>query len=500
MVIYEHVKGMISIPVYNENGDYAGYTNDIAFTENDIIKDSCSITSRACDDTTFSLGGVRPAELSIKLKLEGSGINAYNLYGAKIILYSCYAQHPKESDWVLRGIFWVTSVSRVKSMYTLRASDALVWLNNGSYANENGKLDIDSNPVYHSLSTAIRTIGGAFGTILDISNIELTALGQETIRHYELPEVWSPTGIFLNNSPPYPSPVSAWTVLGKEESTYSSAVKSPSDYAKMLAELQAGFVKVRDGHGKQIMICPFGYHNATEGYDTLCISHSEITQDSCDIAGYTLFFQNVYIETYDGTKWSTYYTPSPYKGNLTIDLSGNAFMDGRWRQILLLDEQTQTLHQDNPDANTFYPLNHIAEHLRSLPFRPFQLKCHKTFIGLENYPKLGQQIEIEEADGKKKRSILTKIIWKFRGGWEFGCAGSDSRVLSQAAKKSLASHAEEAAKTYATIAAANARNVAQAAWDYADAAQENANSRLDINDWDTIQSQIEDLWNAVNNR
>lgn len=71
MVIYEHVKGVISVPVYTDSGEYAGYTNDIAFTENDIIKDSCSITSRACDDNTFSLGGVRPAELSIKLRLEG---------------------------------------------------------------------------------------------------------------------------------------------------------------------------------------------------------------------------------------------------------------------------------------------------------------------------------------------------------------------------------------------------------------------------------------------
>jgi len=44
MVIYEHVKGVISVPCYDDNGNYAGYNNDIAFTENDIIKDSCSIT------------------------------------------------------------------------------------------------------------------------------------------------------------------------------------------------------------------------------------------------------------------------------------------------------------------------------------------------------------------------------------------------------------------------------------------------------------------------
>ena len=89
MVIYEHVKGILSVPCYLDDGDYAGYTTDIAFTDSDIIRNSCSIKSSACDSSTFSLGSVRPAELSIQLHLEQDGINAYNLYGAKIILYSC---------------------------------------------------------------------------------------------------------------------------------------------------------------------------------------------------------------------------------------------------------------------------------------------------------------------------------------------------------------------------------------------------------------------------
>ena len=90
MVIYEHVKGTIVIPIYDDDGNFANRTADIDFTENDIIKDSCTITARACDDNTFSLGGVRSTELSIKLRMDGEGVNAYNLYGAKITLYSCY--------------------------------------------------------------------------------------------------------------------------------------------------------------------------------------------------------------------------------------------------------------------------------------------------------------------------------------------------------------------------------------------------------------------------
>ena len=37
MVIYEHVKGTIVIPIYNDNGDFADRTADINFTEDDKI-------------------------------------------------------------------------------------------------------------------------------------------------------------------------------------------------------------------------------------------------------------------------------------------------------------------------------------------------------------------------------------------------------------------------------------------------------------------------------
>ena len=151
MVIYEHVKGILSVPCYLDDGDYAEYTTDIAFTDSDIIRNSCSIKSSACDSSTFSLGSVRPAELSIQLHLEQDGINAYNLYGAKIILYSCYQKEPKPSDWIFRGMFWVTSVSRKKTLYTLRASDALVWLNNNSISSGSGKVDDDESEVSKKL-------------------------------------------------------------------------------------------------------------------------------------------------------------------------------------------------------------------------------------------------------------------------------------------------------------------------------------------------------------
>ena len=102
------------------------------------------------------------------------------------------------------------------------------------------------------------------------------------------------------------------------------------------------------------------------------------------------------------------------------------------------------------------------------------------FEGWKEYPKLGMQIEIEDADRKIKKSIITKAIWKFRGGWELGCTGSDNRVLSQAAKKSLASHASGSVKMYANYVASRLNGhveTAQAAANNAASAAKDANDR-----------------------
>ena len=465
MVIYEHVKGVISVPCYDDNGNYAGYTNDITFTENDIIKDSCSITSRACDDNTFSLGGVRPAELSIKLRLEGDGINAYNLYGAKIILYSCYAEHPKESDWVFRGTFWVTSVSRIKTMYTLRASDATVWLDSGSYSGsgtnvteKNAKTAIDA-----ALINVHRTLGDSLRTILELTNVELTNLGVDNISLYEFPESkLAPhdlKGIFRNNSPEYPTDdVRMWGILDQNDGYFNT--RTPGEYASAIAEMYCGFISGRNymayndtSAGTEIQIVPFGYCNPDEGYGVVSISYDEIESDTLDMADYQLFFQNIYVKTFDETGWASYSTPKKFGGNITIDLTDNPFLDGRHHGMLIYDSVHNTKHSENPDCNVFEVTNTLGAYITSLKVRPFKLKCHKSFSNWKDYPKVGMKIQVEEKDGTKKESIITKTIWKFHGGWELGCSGSDSRVLSQAAKKSLSSHAENSAKTYASTLA-----------------------------------------------
>ena len=249
MVIYEHVKGTIVIPIYDDDGEFANRTADINFTEDDIIKDSCTITARACDDNTFSLGGVRSAELSIKLRLDGEGVNAYNLYGAKITLYSCYKQNPTASDWVFRGFYWVTSVSHVKNIYTLRASDVLVWLDANSYAggNANEKDDSGKTELDKRLVNVHRTLNKSVEEILDVINSVLSETENETITLHQLDESkkfpHDLVGIFRNDSPEFPQPdtfiARMWGVLDENDGYFNS--RSASDYIADIAELYAGF-------------------------------------------------------------------------------------------------------------------------------------------------------------------------------------------------------------------------------------------------------------------
>ena len=519
MTIYEHVKGTIVIPIYNDNGEFANRTADINFTEDDIIKDSCTITARACDDNTFSLGGVRSAELSIKLRLDGEGVNAYNLYGAKITLYSCYKQNPAASDWVFRGFYWVTSVSHVKNIYTLRASDVLVWLDTNNYSsdsnttskNTDGKTKIDN-----VLINTHYSLNNSANHILEVINKDLEQLGIDTIKFWLMPETQNTTphnlvGIFRNDSPEFPAgeEMREWGVLDENDGYFNS--RPASDYIADIAELYAGFATERTclnttPSTPELQIIPFGYQNESAGYGTVSIKYSEIERDSLDIAGYKLYFQKTSAKTFDGTTWGMWSNPKKYGGNIIVDFTGNSFLDGRHHGMVRYDEDHNTNYQNQAEGNVFEVMGTVGTHIGALNVRPFKLKCHKMFENWKEYPKLGMQIEIEDAGGKVKKSIITKAIWKFRGGWELGCTGSDNRVLSQAAKKSLASHESGNVKMYANYVASKLNKLASFAQDTADSAklqtltnhnsiQDLENDKVNQTDYDNA---IADIWDKIN--
>lgn len=515
MVIYEHVKGMISVPCYNDSGDYAGYTNDIRFTENDIIKDSCSIKSSACDSSTFSLGSVRPAELSIQLHLEQDGINAYNLYGAKIILYSCYQKEPVPSDWVFRGMFWVTSVSRKKSLYTLRASDALVWLNNNSISSGSGKVDDDESEVSKKLREKLEGYeGGGRGGVYPLHEIvtDVVTWTNDVLQNMiaEKPLAYEHISSIPNDNPKLGNSYSGYTLMRKSEEGESRNTRySAIDYISALAKPACSFVCMRnDRYSIQnnelqvpFSLVPFGFFK-----DKIRVPFSAIARDCCDVASYNIYIQKVYFKTYDDTGWTNAREYKPMLGNAEIDLSSNCFFDGRRMETVL---NYQEDFPDTNDKNEYAIVKAAADYLfHNVLLKPFQMTCYLKFDDMEHFPKLGQRIEIEYQPGKWAESTITNMTWKFRGGWEFSCTGKDTRVLAQAAKRSLAFNAENASKRHADIAAASAKKAANNAWDHANGAYERINQVVadDIQNLEnnkveqtTYDSDIAAIWDAINN-
>ncbi len=513
MVIYEHVKGILSVPCYLDNGDYAGYTTDISFTDSDIIRDSCSIKSSACDSSTFSLGSVRPAELSIQLHLEQDGINAYNLYGAKIILYSCYQKEPKPSDWIFRGMFWVTSVSRKKTLYTLRASDALVWLNNNSISSGSGKVDDDESEVSKKLRDKLEGYegesgGGGVYPLHDIVT-DIVTWTNDILQNMiaEKPLAYEAIDSIPNNNPQLGNSYSGYTLMRKSEEGESRNTRySAIDYISALAKPACSFVCMRNdqyqNNDSQVpfSLVPFGFFK-----DKIPVPFSAIARDSCDVASYNIYIQKVYFKTYDDTGWTNARAYKPMLGNVEIDLSSNCFFDGRRMETVL------NYDGGFPDENTKNECviaDKAANYLfNNVLLKPFQLKCYLKFDDIDHFPKLGQRIEIEYQPGKWAESTITNMTWKFRGGWEFSCTGKDTRVLAQAAKRSLAFNSENASKRHADIAATKAKKAADNAWSYANGAYERVNQVVaediqnlenDKVEQDDYDAEIARIWAVIN--
>lgn len=475
MLIEEHLRGVIYIPIVS--GD--SYTViEHSFTEDDVVQGSCSIISRCCDDSTFTVGGVRPAELAIKLRIELPEVNAYTLYGAKIRLYSIYSS-AENAEEVLRGEFWVTSADRTKTVYTIKASDAIVWLDSGAYT-DSTQQEAD-NPIYQYCSSSVRAIDSHLRDgIMPYINSQLAACGIDEIMYDIRSDI-------TNNFPDGFS-----YALLPVDAAGSCGSRSPRDYVAYLAQIAAGCVQMMTDPDnpdiRKLYLTPYGYQptaDCSEKFRTawenaVSIPYDSIALDECDIADYVLYIHKTYIKTYDETGWSSGGAYSKYMGNIVIDITGNPFLDGRWHQGAGLGK------------NPFAVLNGIGDQLGKCTKRPFRVRCHPQFACLSSYPKLGQRIRIEEKPDIWKESIITKMVWRFRGGWEFGCAGKDSRLLSQAAKKSLAKHSEEAAKTYAAIGANAARAAANDAMAHAQSVADGLNDTID-----TYNNNFEGIWRRL---
>ncbi len=497
MVIYENIKGVLIMPVKKDNNSWE--TVRYEFDENDILQGSCSITSRCCDDQTFSVGGARPAELSIKLRIKAQEANTFSLYGSKIILWSKCSNIPDDpkASWLLRGEFWVTSVSRRKDIYTIKASDAIVWLDNGAYETAVGEqTKADFNKMYEMA-------GSVFAAASFICNETIGKFVNDIMALTDSGKIFFGTRDDILNE----APESNGYVLLPQGITGGYGCKTPRDLMSFLAQIAGGCIQMipstqyrSDDIGGDVApvmyITPLGYTPTREitEYDRffkslwdapIKIPYETIKEDGCEIADYDLHVQCTYIKTHDGTGWSCSSDLAPHAGNVVFDLSDNLFVTGRY-------------YHNMKACSPFQVINPLYGHFAGITKRPFKLECCPLFKELSELPKLGQKIVIEEKPGVLKESVITKMVWKFRGGWEFGCAGSDSRVLSQAAKRSLASHAEEKCKAYANIISSDAKGGIEEAKRAASDAMTRANDAMDNGDirvtWDQYNADIPNIY------
>lgn len=385
--------------------------------ENDIINNSLSVSSKCMDDSSFSLGGVYSAQLSARIRLQNT--NTYKVTGAKIKIFSQYGGQNE----ILRGIFWVTSVSRKNDIYTISASDSLVWLDSTSYDDSSkGK-----NIIYDRLVSERGNLGYEMSQIVNIVN-EL--LDDETkLQCYVDDKIinYFPSGQGFCLLP---------TDMVGEIST-----KNPRDYASWLAEIACGFVYVDYSDGNaEIRIGQFGEEIMNE------VSIDEIELDSCEIADFTLDFKRVYTDIYDGTSGSTYNDVN----GITIDISENPFKDGHWQYNRVIGSDGEEYGNATDIIDNIYgKLCGDGGNCHGLLFRPFNLKCHckKNF-------QLGQKITLPNG----QESWVTSIKWQFRGGYTLSCAGKDTRVLCASARRSQSAKVKDLAYTKINTEIAKLKN------------------------------------------
>lgn len=470
MYIDEQVKGRI---IFNDGTEYP-------FTSNDIIDDDISILQQATADNSFSIGGVYSSTLNMTIRIINEDANSFNIIGSKIILYSKYGS---EQDFVLRGVFWITSADRYKDIYTLSGSDALIWFDNAIYddTNQKGLASI----LYSQFVKARYTLKQCLDVICSIVNDNLIDRNVGNINANMSNFVW-------NDTPPYYSGYVCGYYCVTPECANALETTSARDYLSYIAQLGAGFIECQyDGETPLITIKSFedNYTSPTP------ISLRNCQDNSVELANFNIKCLRGYVEVYSGAtgSWKTKSTVN-YQSNCyyTLDLTDNPFVDGNWAYterdsdgdhncMALLESLCHILG----DSYKFDKGDGKGERDYRIEVRPFKLIYHG-----EDRFHLGQSVAVPyENENRTTKSIITKIEWNFRGGQSLECSGADNRILFDSARRTPSKRAKEEAISKANYLADELNKKFQY-----DMEQQYDKFSSDLtSQWETLQGQIGDL-------
>lgn len=403
------------------------------FNTNDIIDDDISILQQATADDSFSVGSTYSDTINMTIRINKI-TNSYDIIGSRIVLKSKYGS---EEKYILRGVFWVTSASKYKDIYTITGSDAITWLDtipylDQTYVDNNGKEY--NNLVYaymfrdvNGLNVKLQGIADAINWYLSNNNVNISRIS-------------SYSNTILNDRPPASGGYreAFYCVLPKED-VGENANPCPRDYAGWLSQIACGFLKCTYLENDETPYISIGQFETSP---TETLKWQNFEENTLEIASFTINCCQVYVEIYNGTLGSTTIT-NKNMNSFTIDLTGNAFVDGHW----------EYRENSEGDHNAMDILNNIANFIVNVPIRPFSAIYHG-----EKRFKLGQCVSLVDEDGKTYNTVLTKIQWNFRGGYELKCAGKDNRILFDSARRTPSIKAKEQALTKTNYAIKQVQN------------------------------------------
>lgn len=453
MVINEHIEGVLRYNVGEE-------AEDFNFDKSHIVNNSCSISAACCDSGKFTIGEARPSKLTIKLHIPSDKITRYSLFGSSIDISIQY----NGGSSIYMGRFYTTSVQGGRdNIYTITACDSLVLMQPTSYDNQNygGSVDNPNQDPVGDESSLVQTLksGGTPITtkmqdIVNSINKILRAVGtDEIVFHHDI-------SIVNNNIDGI-----NW-VMYRGSNSYQRTTYI--DFVKYIAQMTAGCVQMMpDIDGKQepkLYITPYGHekllsdNSVHPAFEPLEIGYDIQERNGTEIADYTVYIQNIYAKTYDGTGWATFTEYKKHSGNVVIDISGNPFLDG-------------SHYHDTGSENPFVISGGIWQQLHRCAIRPYTVKAHINPQNRNGIPHLGRKVKIQRKDGTYAESIITAWSWTLHGGWKLSCGGEDSRALIQGIAKSKSYHAEISAMMYTDAKAATTSGAVEDAKKEAAAAQ-----------------------------
>ena len=413
MVIEEHARIEITLP----DGRF------FEIFERDIIQNSLSVSSQCVSGNSFAFGCVSPAQLSVKIRIRGSNIGRYDVYGAEIVLYSWFGSITPE-DGGKRGIFTITSVTKNSDIFTISASDNICWLDGSAFADKDDGM---GNAIYQRLGEgdSLWNAIEALGVIVNEFSGGITFhIGD--LKQFEIPNAmanFSGYGVSADENGEYPYQGIRLILLQSDEQS-----DNIRDYVSWLAEYMGGFA-ITDKNGN-IQFCLFEtvYNTTPEVLD-----FSEFEQNTLEIAGFRIHLHSAKVITEDKTWRNCDSGKINENGAINIEtvIQNNPFIEFIYSYHLPLD-----------DCDLYPIVESLQYYQKHIQIRPFSGTYHGN-----HYLHLGQYIKIKDIQGIEHETTITNLTWKFRGGQQIKCIGEDSRTLSQARKRTQAVRMGERMKT-----------------------------------------------------